>query len=200
MPLASTVFYLIGPPAAGKLTIAKEVAERIESTGLTAMVLDNHYFNDPIINVVRSDGIRTLPDRVWHYASEVRATVLAAVEELSPADWSFVFTNHLRQGERARASFDRLAELALRRSSTFVPVRLECEPEELARRAANADRKARRKWIDPAGVRREAEEQQLFVPDHPHLLRLDTTSREPAESANQVLAHAVRLAQDSAPA
>ena len=187
------IFETIGPPAAGKLTIARQIVEQWPADHPRLMLLDNHYFSNPVLEVVGADGVTALPDAVWDYASRVRQAVLEAIETLSPPEWSFAFTNYLIDRQRSRDTLAGLAELARKRRSIFVPVQLTCDPAEIRRRAANTDRRERGKWTNPEAVERQAVTVPVLMPDHPNLLKLDTTSTPATESAAAILAHAERL-------
>jgi hypothetical protein len=190
------LIHLIGYPGAGKFTIAKEIARLagVESR-TTVKVVDNHHVNNTVFAVLDVDGHKALPPRVWDFVREVRSGVLGAIEELGPSDWSYVFTNVLFAGNpHDEAGLRSIADLAERRRSLFVPVRLHCAVDELARRIVAEDRRTRMKWMDAAGVRAQATTVPLLdVSAHVHALDLDVTDRSAAESAAAVLAHVASL-------
>ena len=189
--MASALVYLIGFPAAGKFTIAKAIAEHAPSP---YVVVDNHHINNVIFEVIETDGVRALPPRVWSLIEGVRDAVLAAIEELSPSEWSYVFTNVLIAGSD-EPFVDRLAEIADRRGNAFIPVRLHCSTDELARRIVNPERAERLKWIDPEGLRSYVTTHQLVTIDqHPHALELDVTNLKPNDAAQTILGHIARVA------
>ena len=180
------VLHLVGPPAAGKRTVGMAVVEEAARRGRHAVLVDNHLTARPILTVVDTDGVRTLPTEVWSHVSDVRRVVLGAIEELSPPDWSFVFTNYLLEGEPAsELGVARLRALADARRSTYLPVELRCALDELLRRVPNADRREHQKWIDPDAVRADRERRRVLVPEG--ALTIDTTTRSPADSAALIL-------------
>ena len=183
--MPSAIVYLIGFPAAGKFTIAKEIAGRASQR---YVVVDNHHINNVVFEVIETDGVRTLPGRVWSLISGVRDAVLAAIEELSPTEWSYVFTNVL-VADSDESYVNRLAELADRRGSLFVPVRLHCAVDELARRIVAPERAQRLKWIDPDGLRDYVGRYRLVDVEHPHALDLDVTELSAADAADAILRH-----------
>jgi predicted kinase len=183
------MFYLVGMPAVGKYTIAKELAAL---TG--ARLVDNHSIANVIFNIVGVDGIKPLPDGTFDYVGRVRAVAVDAIRNLVPRDVSFVFTLVLvGDNEREAASFDRDVALARDRESLFVPVLLRCETPELMLRADNGSRQERMKLIDPAMVANINDTYAQFETDHPNTLRLETTNTPPAENARHILAWAERL-------
>lgn len=178
---------LIGFPGAGKLTIANQVAARAAEP---FVVVDNHHVNNVVFKVIDTNGIKPLPTRVWSFVSQVRDGVLGAIEELGPPDWSYVFTNVIvADDDKDREVLDGLADLARKRRSAFVPVRLHCEIDELSRRIVSQDRRERLKWLDPEGVRQLATARRLIDVAFPHALDLDVTTIPAAKAAEAVLGH-----------
>jgi hypothetical protein len=178
-----TIFHLIGTPAVGKYTIGKEL------TSLTgARFVDNHSVANVIFNVIAADGVTPLPEGIWARVGKVREAVLDAVVNLSPPHLSFVFTNYLRGEDPAElAAFQQLVDLAAARESLFVPVLLRCRTEELMDRAANDSRIERMKLIDPLAIAHMNDDVPQFETDHPNALKLDVTTRPPAESARLIV-------------
>ena len=67
-------------------------------------MVDNHHTSNVIFAGLNVDGVTPLPPEVWDRVREVREALLRTIEELSPPDWSFVFTNVLtddKPGDRA---------------------------------------------------------------------------------------------------
>lgn len=180
------LFHLVGPPAAGKRTVAVALVEEAARRGHRVVLVDNHLVARPIFSLIDNDGTGVLPAAVWPHVHAVRREVLATIEELSPSDWSFVFTNYLLEGKGAsEQAVQNLRALAGSRDSTYLPVSLECDLDELLRRVPNADRREHLKWINPDAVRADLETWPVLVPEG--ALRLDTTSRPPGESASLIL-------------
>jgi hypothetical protein len=148
-----------------------------------------------IFSVLAVDGIAPLPERVWDRVEEVRDAVLRTIEALSPGEWSFVFTNVLSDGVPAdERVVERLLELAVRRESRYVPVRLTCQTDEILARITRPDRRARQKWVDPIGARSFIETSPVLAISHPALLDLDVTSLPATEAAARILEHLESLA------
>jgi chloramphenicol 3-O-phosphotransferase len=188
--MRSAIVHLIGPPASGKLTIARALVEQAGAAHRKVVVLDNHHTNNVIFSVMDVDGVRSLPHAVWGHIMQVRATLLAAIEELSPPDWSFVFTNVLAEHDPLdHQMVADLSNLAAATDRRFVPVHLRCDPAELARRAANPDRRERMKWVDAEAIATFATDVTMLRVDSDDALDLDTTSRPPTESAALLLDH-----------
>jgi hypothetical protein len=189
------IVHLIGFPAAGKLTVAKALAGAAARRGDRYVVLDNHHTSNVIFAALDVDGVRRLPDTVWDRVGEVREALLHTIEQLSPTEWSFVFTNVLTEGNAEdRKIVERMVALADARGNRYVPIKLHCRTNELVARVDNTDRKDRLKWVDPAAVRTYVESRKLIRIDRHSLLDIDTTSLPPEAAALQILDHIDRLA------
>jgi len=184
------IVHLIGFPAAGKYTVAQELAHRANTH---LVVIDNHFTANVIFGVIDIDGVKPVPDEVWDRVEEVREAVFTTIETLSPPEWSFVFTNVLTEGEpRDAAAVTRLNELATTTNRRYAPVRLHCHVDELVNRIVSEERKRRLKWIDPDGVRRYATERELINVDAYDPLDLDVTHSSPENTAATILEHLSR--------
>lgn len=190
-----SIVHLIGFPGAGKYTIAKELSALAAGDGATFRVVDNHHVNNTVFAVLDVDGMTTLPHRVWDFVSDVRRGVMGAIAELGPPEWSYVFTNVLFAGHADdEAGLVSVAQLADSRGCPFVPVRLYCEVDELARRIVADGRRERMKWRDADGVRTLVSTQAVIdTAAHDHRLDLDVTRCSAGESAEAILDHVRRI-------
>jgi AAA domain len=177
-----SLIYLLGYPGVGKYTIAKEIARL---TG--AVVVDNQLINLPILVLLRWNAVSDLPPGTLDRAEPIREAVLSALEEIAPPELSYVLTNVLDDDAECRALYERVQRIAARRGAVFLPVLLRCDPEEQLRRVTAADRVARLKIADPEKVAAYTRSAQLLVPDDPHLLELDTTHVDAADTAAAIV-------------
>jgi hypothetical protein len=187
------LFLLIGFAGTGKLTVARVLRDRLAAHGEQVRLVDNHYINNPIFHLIDVDGKKPLPAGTWDRVGEVRDAVFRTIEMLSPKSWSFIFTNDLIDLPEERAYVHRLAQLADRRHSILIPVRLLCEVEELCRRIVSTERKALMKAVDAAWIRRRVRTEEVLDPELASTLTLDITSMQPDEAADRILAHAATL-------
>ena len=184
------IVHLIGYPGAGKYTVARHIARLAADDGRRYVVLDNHHTSNVIFAVLEVDGVRPIAREVWDRVGDVREVLYRTIEDMSPREWSFVFTNVLTDGEPTdEAIVRRIAELAVARQIPYVPVRLVCARDEILRRVTNADRHERLKWIDPGAVGAFIDEHQLIEVDGHPLLQVDVTARPPDDTARLILAH-----------
>ena len=198
MKLDNTIIYLIGIPAVGKYTVAKEIGRM---TG--ARVVDNQLINTPVFSVLGYDGTDAFPfpRGAWAQIGKIHLAVLAVIRDFCPADASFVFTNTLDAREPLdKVWFRRVERLARQRGAGFFPVWLTCEAEVIRRRKDTPDRRARLKDIDLTNIARWSEEVEVLRVPHPNALTVDTSRREPGQTARLILDHVRGAAQAGRPA
>jgi hypothetical protein len=187
MKLHNTIIYLIGIPAVGKYTTAREIGK---VTG--ARVVDNQLINNPVFSVIGYDGTDAFPfpRDAWAQIEKIRTAVLNVMRDLCPPSASFVLTNVLNAKDSGdRALFRRIERLAKQRKAGFFPVWLTCDAAELRRRKNTPERRARFKDIDLTNITRWLHEFEVYKIEHPNALTLDTTHSEPKETARHILAH-----------
>jgi predicted kinase len=190
MRLRNTFIYLIGVPAVGKYTVARELARM---TG--AKVVDNQLVNTPVYSVVGYDGTDAFPFPPGAAAQieKIHRAVLAVIRDCCPPDDSFVFTNVLDAREPGDlAWFRRVERVARRRGAAFFPVWLTCEAGAIRRRKRTPERRARLKDTDLSNVSRWLNEFEVLRVPHPNALTLDTTRGEPRQTARRILEHVRR--------
>lgn len=185
MPGTPAIIHLIGYPAAGKLTIARELARQAERGDHRVVVVDNHLSGNPVLSVLDLTERGPSPE-AWALVYEIREVVVRAIEDHSPRDWSFAFTNVLTvEGDSDVDAVDRLRRLAEARRSRYVPIVLTCEVDELARRAPARGRAEQHKVTDPALIRAYVAARQLHHPDDATVL--DVTVVPPKDTAAAIL-------------
>lgn len=183
------IIYLIGFSGTGKLTIAREIA-RLSG----ARIVDNHLINNPVFSLISLDSKTPLPDSVWQKVWAIRHIVLQVIEEISPHDFSFIFTNELVEGsEGDKKLFKEIEELAIKRRAIFLPVRLLCKEEELCRRVISTERKNSLKDTSIENARKKSRNQTILQPNHPNTLSLDVSDLIPLQAAQLILEKAVNI-------
>lgn len=178
--------YLFGFAGAGKLTIARAIAERWD-----CIVVDNHHVNDVIFRVIDVDptGGGELGDEVWRHVERVRNATMDAIASLAKPGRNFVLTNELIEGVgRHEAFFLEVARVARHRGALLLPVRLLVDADELARRIASPEREEKVKLTNPALAISRVENEEVFRPAGCDYLELDVTRLEADESAARILA------------
>ncbi len=184
-PSRGIVIYLLGIPGCGKLTIAHEIAQRLD-----CIIIDSHYINNVIFRLIDPDGITRLPPKVWEQTAKVRAAVLETVQELSKPGRNFVFTNALFEGvERHQRAFEEVRSVANALDARFIPVRLSILPEEAARRTVSPGRAEALKDINPDEARRAASEAKILRPKEMATLELEVSTLTAQQAAERILAY-----------
>jgi hypothetical protein len=190
--MKNTIIYLIGHYGVGKLTIARAI-----EAAAGARLFDNHLANNVIFSLIRTDGRTPLPERVWDMIGVIRDQALLAIEELAPADASFVLTNCLIEGDpRDHAAYEKVKQVAIRRRSLFIPVLLTASDAAHASRMGSPERAERLKMTDATGAELKRRTTELFRISHPNRLDLDTTDLQPEHAAQAIFSHAKVLVQD----
>ena len=184
--MENTLIYLIGFAGTGKLSIAQALSLQVN-----LRIVDNHLINNPIFSVIYTDGHTPIPRAAWHKIHAIRESVYTAIEELSPENWSFAFTNELLEGSIGdRCVFDRVAQIATQRKSLFVPVRLLCDLDELCRRVQSPERTRKFKLTSVEITQTIfSDAQVLNISFHPHAMTLDVTYLTAQESAEKIIQH-----------
>jgi hypothetical protein len=141
---------LYGPPASGKLTVAKEVAALI---GLK--LFDNHLTVDLYKSIFEFG--------TGHFRRMLEETRLYVFEEAAMQHIpGVIFTFTYAQGRHERF-IQRLIEVVERYAGEVDFVQVYCQPEELERRVVAESRKAHQKLWSVEGLREMMHQQDLFI-------------------------------------
>ena len=164
--------FLYGPPGAGKLTVARELA------ALTGFRLFHNHLTVDLVESVFPRGSEAFGPLVHRFRRE---TFAAAAREGVDLVFTFVYA-HPEDEPGVRA----LLEPVLASGGAVHFVQLTCPREELLARVAGELRWAYRKLTDPAAVGALLDRHDLTaaVP-FAESLRLDTAAVPPAEAARR---------------
>jgi broad-specificity NMP kinase len=181
------IIHLNGWPGVGKLTIGRLLAEKLQGR-----LIDNHLLHDVAIRCTGLDD----PQR-WPLYEAVRK---AAYEALAnrPSSEILVMTNALCvHSPREREAWRHVVDLAVKRNVPLIPVVLEADAQENARRLQSADRTGR-KLTDPEALKAFMLTDQIQRPDVPELLEIDTTRLAPDETCAAIENHLASLMKHGA--
>jgi hypothetical protein len=183
----SIIIYLTGKPGVGKYTIAQELTQELaESYGL--IICDNQLINNPIFQLLQYDGYAEIPEFAWDSIAKIRTEVF---KFLTKVPWnSYVLTNNLYEDAGDRALYEECKDMAEKRGSLFIPVKLLINKEEHLRRVTNPKRRERWKSIDPKDVYDKTP--LLYFTDQ-NLLELEVSHLSAKESAQRIMNHVNRL-------
>ncbi len=181
----NVIVYLIGPPGVGKYSTGKLLAER-----MPAKLLDNHYWCNPIFEIIEPDGRTPLPLAVWDRTNAVLTAVLETVATLAPPDRNYVFTHAIWDDGGHPLDFTiagQILSVAERRKARALVVRLSCGATERSARIAAEERAKRLKTRDVSQAERLATLEPLNL-NHDWIVDLDTTELRPEAVADFVMA------------
>ena len=170
------IIHLNGWPGSGKLTVAREVARKLE-----ARLLDNHTLHD----VPGRLCDRGTPE-YWDLYYQVRDAAYRRVQAL-PSQQVLVMTNALtNESEREREAWAAVKTLAADRGVPLVAVTLQCALDENVRRIASEGRR-HRKLDDPAPLIEWRSKLTLLTDDSVRSLALENTSLSPDLAADEIV-------------
>jgi hypothetical protein len=180
--MKNVIVYLVGPPGVGKYTVGKLIAER-----LSAKLLDNHFWCNPIFEVAEPDGT-PLPAGVWDRANDVLSAVLETVALFGPAERSYVFTHAVWDVGGHPLDWviaGQILWVAERRRASLLVVRLACGEEQLRERISSEERRQRFKTTD-AGKASSLASLSPFPINHDWVLDLNTSGLSAADAADRI--------------
>lgn len=172
------IIYLIGKPGTGKYTIAKEIAQH------GYIVCDNQLINNPIFALLNHDGLTRIPMFAWNSIEKIRDSIFDFIS-IEPCN-NYVLTNVLYEETGDQQLFKKVEELALKRNSLFIPIKLQISEQEHLKRIQNPDRKFRYKTINADEVYIDL---SLIEITHPNAMELDVSDVSANYAAVQILAH-----------
>lgn len=167
------VIFLHGPPAVGKLTIAKALQTRIP-----ARLSDNHAAIDLAKTVIDFGA-----PGFWDLIHRLRLDLLEAAAAL---DFPYFLTTACYHTGDERVINDWQAVMD-RHGATFLPVHLVCTSQAQAERVVQPDRTARRKLDQVAGLNRYMAKNDYAPLARDNCLTLDTTTLTAKENAARVI-------------
>ncbi len=164
--------FLHGPPAVGKLTIARELAR------LTGYRLFHNHLTVDLVSALfdfGSEPFIALREQIWHdsFAAAARS------------DTSLIFTFAPERTVRDRFIQDTV-ELITRAGGNVIFVELTCAEDELERRMEDASRKEFGKLVSVDLFRTLKDEGAFNFRELPAGLTVDTTNQTPTEVAEAI--------------
>lgn len=179
MHIQNTIIYLIGYPAAGKLSVAKKLSELTQ-----ARLIDNHTINNPIFQIVRSnDGHVVFTDEIIEKVRAIRHIVLDTIENIAETGDSFIFTNVLVDTPSDTALYSKIKGMAEKRGNRFVPVLINCAEKELMNRVQSTERQGNLKLTRAERLKEILRDYDLLPIEHRYLFEIDNTDLSVEECA-----------------
>lgn len=171
------LLFLYGPPAAGKLTVAKEVAKL---TGFK--ILHNHLTLD-------------LYESIFDYGTDhfrrlVEDTRIHVIEEAAKYQVTGVIFTSVYEKGQDEPFIGRCIESVEKYGGEVKFVQLFCQPDELKRRVVSESRKAFRKMSSVETLQQTLEQYDLFSPiPYQTSLCIDNTSLSASDVAQRIITH-----------
>lgn len=182
MQKQSIIIYLLGKPGFGKYTIAKALSK----SGF--VICDNQLINNPIFTLLNYDGFGTIPEFAWDAIKNVRDAIFDFI--VIEKENNYVLTNNLYEDDGDRQLFKQVKNMAAKRGSIFIPVRLLVSQEEHLKRVTDLARRERLKSLDPKEV---YDETPVLNIKHQNLLELDISALSANEVAEKILEHISKI-------
>ena len=166
---------IYGPPASGKLTVAKEVAQR---TGYK--LFHNHLTVDLLKNILEFGT-----PEFFELNQKMKLDILetAAKARVSGVIYTFVYDR-----KTDNPFIDQLKEIADRQNVSIKFVQIYCEKEELLKRVTDESRKKYKKIHSEEGLSKYLESGDFISPvDNVDSIRIDSTNLSVDETVAEVL-------------
>lgn len=170
------LIFIYGPPAAGKLTVAKELADQ---TGYK--VFHNHLSIDAVAPIF-DFGTKSF----WTLVDLIR---LETIAEAARSGQNLIYTFCYAK-DKDDAHVEKIVRVVTENGGRVCFVLLTCRAAELERRVVIEERQKHGK-VNNVGLLREIlEKYELFSPvNNYESLRVDNTSLLPAEAAREIIAY-----------
>lgn len=170
------IIHLNGWPGVGKLSVARLLAHRLHGR-----VLDNH----SIYNVAFALTEFRTPE-FYETVRRVRAVAFDRVVQID-RKIPVILTDALTSGEWGQETREVIHQLALRRGSRLLSIRLDCSPDEHSKRLRSEERAYLGKLTDVAAMRFMRDGMELIDCACPTFF-LDTTFLTPDLVTDQISA------------
>lgn len=175
---------IYGPPATGKLTLAKKIAEKTD-----LRVFDNHHLMDylgPLVLKERAPFGSPLFKNFWKLYRDVRIKIVDSAFKFKDTE-GMIITEAYTGKKRFITSLIKTAE---KNKGRVYLIKLKCDMHKLEKRVYDDSRKKHGKIKDKEGLQgwfKKYEKTANAVYPHKNTLILDNTNLSVNESVNKIL-------------
>jgi len=181
--MKNTIIYILGHSGSGKYSIGTEIA-KLQNFKL----IDNHYINNVIFQLIETDGKSKLPEKVWEFTRSVRKAVFGTIKELSSIESNFIFTNALmKEQEISEPIYQDILEIVKKRKAIFFAIVLDISKNELKNRISNPERREKYKDISPENAEKAFNNFHVFEPNYKNTFHINVDNKTAKEAAIEIL-------------
>lgn len=181
------IILLISYHGVGKGSIARELSK------LTGIKPLDQEFSEKFIHKIayEKDGVTK---KTLFYTSALKKIMLGIVEHCTRMEQSFIFAEQLFQGnqEHSRIYHD-IEQVANKRGSVFVPIRLNCSYDEIFLRYENDVRYKKYRHANIIDIEDVCLSNQLISVSHPNYINLEISGMEHSRVASMIADKLERL-------
>ena len=183
MTHSNPLIYLFGFPGVGKNTIGRAIENRTEF-----LAIQNHLLSNALrraISLQPAENYEQLEPLLKHHTMKSWVNFLEFVGAAVPQQ-GLIVTSVLYENDPDKVEFFNLVrEWAVSQGRRFLPVRLVCSPEEMARRVESPSRDIQYKLTDRGILKNIISNNVLLQPDD--CFELDVTALTANEAADKII-------------
>ena len=177
------LIYLFGFPGVGKNTIARAIENRTEF-----LAIQNHLLSNALrraASLLPAENYGQLEPLLKHHTMKAWVNFLEFVAAAVPQQ-GLIVTSVLYENDPEKVEFFELVrDWAVSQNRAFVPVRLVCNPDELARRIESPSRDIQFKLTDSSILKNIMHNNTLLQAEE--CFELDVTALTANEAAGKIL-------------
>ena len=170
------LLFIHGMPAAGKLTVAKEIENSI-----TSKLFDNHVAIDSALSIFEFGA-----PGFWGLVQNIRTSVLTAALEHNV---QIVIMTYCYSAPEDKTDIDQFEDIYKSFGGEILPVYLHCSEQEAMNRIGNIDRVKRKKVSTKNGLKNFLNENNITCLPNKNCLKLSTENTTAEETAEFIIQH-----------
>ena len=176
MKRGTDLLFIHGPPAAGKLTVAKAILQIVPGE-----LLDNHSFID-----VAKPVFQFGTTEFWEM---VKKTRLSAIDTAIKLDVPLLVSTSCYSHPEDYEAFEEVESIITRSNGRVFPVFLSCPPKALKDRVGNQDRVERQKLVTSSGLDEFLSHWSIAPVPRANCFKIDSEKNSEIENANTIIKH-----------